>query len=164
MNRLFSIQANQQKGHPHMNTVRRLLQNRASIWSASPNMSAYDALHMMIDADVGALMVVENDALVGIITERDYARRLALQERSLHDIRIGEVMSQNVIAVNADQSLEECMALMTERHIRHLPVLDGKRPIGMVSIRDVVAHIISEQDFVIEQLQNYLLDQRTAGA
>jgi CBS domain-containing protein len=124
-----------------------------------PNASAYEAVSLMVDKNIGALVVVERDQVVGIVSERDYARRIVLMARSAKDTLLGDIMSSPVLYVKPDQTLEECMALMTENRLRHLPVMDGSRLIGLISIGDLVKATISEQKFTIEQLEHYISGQ-----
>lgn len=140
-----------------MKTVKRLLEAKGhDVWSIEPDASVYDALKMMADKRVGALLVLESRKLVGIISERDYARRVILKGRASKDTRVREIMTSNVIYARPDETVEECMALMTDKRVRHLPVLAGDQLIGIVSIGDLVKDIISEQEFMIEQLENYI--------
>ena len=139
-----------------MTTVRRLLESRPPmIWSTTPESSVTEALRQMADRDVGALLVKEDGRLAGIVTERDIARKLALQGRSCDTTQVREIMTDRVLYVGLDQTIEECMALMTERRLRHLPVIADDRLIGMISIRDVIAELIAEKAFLIEQLVLY---------
>ncbi len=126
------------------------------VWTIEPTVSVFDAISQMADKQIGALLVTENSRVIGIITERDYSRKVVLQGRSSKHTPVSEIMTKQVIFVRPGQPMEECMALMTDKHIRHLPVLEGKRLIGMVSIGDVVKAVISEKDFVIDQLTNYI--------
>ncbi len=140
-----------------MKTVRRLLQSKGfTIWSVAPTDSVYDAIALMAEKDVGAVVVVENGKLVGIISERDYAQKVVLKGKSSKDTPVSEIMTTKVLYVRPDQTVDDCMALMTERHLRHLPVVDGEELIGIVSIRDVVKDVISHREFLIEQLENYI--------
>jgi CBS domain-containing protein len=144
-----------------MATVQRLLDNKGSeVWSIAPDATVFEALQLMAEKNAGALVVLAGDELAGIISERDYARSVVLKDRSSKTTPVREIMSTKVVAIHPDQTLEECMALMTEKHIRHLPVLDGNRLNGVISIGDVVKHLISEKDFLIEQLEQYI---STAG-
>jgi IMP dehydrogenase len=110
----------------------------------------------MAEKDVGALLVKEGSQLAGIVTERDVARKMVLQGRSCESTTVREIMTERVIYVSLDQTIDECMALMTERRLRHLPVIEGELLIGMISIRDVIAELIAEKAFLIEQLENYI--------
>jgi CBS domain-containing protein len=114
----------------------------------------------MAEQDIGAVMVVDGERLVGIFTERDYARKIVLQGKLSQDTPVRDVMTTSVIYVRPEQTVEECMAVMSEHGVRHLPVVDGDRLVGLVSMRDVVRHIISEQEFMIEQLVSYITDRR----
>ncbi|MDZ4719162.1 MAG: CBS domain-containing protein [Roseiflexaceae bacterium] len=138
-------------------SVRRLLEERDRVvWTVSPDMAVIDALQYMADKDVGALLVVEDDQLVGIVTERDYARKVILAGRSSRDTQVRVIMTSDVIVISSDRTMQECMRIMTERHLRHLPVVDDGRVLGVLSIRDVVAHLVRDQEFMIEQLTNYI--------
>lgn len=140
-----------------MKTIERLLEIKGyDIWSIRPDASVYDAVKLMADKKVGALLVLESGKLVGIVSERDCTRKVILQERAPKDTLVREIMTSNVIFVRPDQTVEECMALVTARRIRHLPVLAGDRLIGIISIGDLVKDIISEQEFMIQQLENYI--------
>lgn len=140
-----------------MITVRQLLQAKGSdVWSIGLEVSVYDALKLMADKEVGALLVLEGEKLVGIISERDYARKVILRGRSSMDTPTREVMTKEVITVGPEQTIQECMTMMTDRRCRHLPVLEGDRVIGVVSIGDVVKAVISHQEFLIEHLARYI--------
>jgi len=144
-----------------MTTVQRLLQNKGhTVWSITPDASVFEAVQLMADKRVGALMVVERNELVGVISERDYAREIVLKDRVSRDTPVSAIMTQRVLYVRPQQALEECMALMTEKHLRHLPVLDDGRLVGVVSMRDVVKELIAEKEFLIEQMENYITDRR----
>ena len=141
--------------------VSQCLQRKGrSVWSISPDASVYDALKLMAEKDIGALLVLERDELAGIFSERDYARKVVLKGKSSKETMLREIMTSRVICVHQHQSIEECMALMTEYHVRHLPVLEGEKLVGVISIGDVVKEIISEQKFVIEQLEQYITGER----
>jgi len=140
-----------------MKKIRHLLEDKGNeVWSVSPDASVYDAIRIMADKNVGALVVMEADEVVGLISERDYARKLILEGRSSRETPVRDVMTARVVSARPSQSVEECMALMTDKRIRHLPVVDGERLLGVVSIGDLVKAIIAEQQFVIEQLENYI--------
>jgi CBS domain-containing protein len=144
-----------------MTTVQRLLQNKGhTVWSITPDASVFEAVQLMADKRVGALMVVERNELVGVISERDYAREIVLKDRVSRDTPVSAIMTQRVLYVRPQQALEECMALMTEKHLRHLPVLDDGQLVGVVSMRDVVKELIAEKEFLIEQMENYITDRR----
>lgn len=141
-----------------MDTAESLLKSKGhEIWSVHPDASVYDALVMMADKEAGALLVMENDELVGIISERDYARKIILKGKASKDTLVREIMTAKVICVNIRTPVNECMAIMTEKRIRHLPVFDGEQLVGVISIGDVVKDIISEQEFVIDQLEKYII-------
>jgi CBS domain-containing protein len=144
-----------------MYTVGQILQNKGQqVWAISPSASVFEALQLMAARDIGALVVVEADRLVGIFSERDYARKVILHGKTSRETRVGEIMTTRVTFVKPGQTTEECMALMTEKHIRHLPVMEGERLIGLISIGDVVKAVISNQEFVISQLENYISGER----
>jgi CBS domain-containing protein len=138
-------------------TVRSILAVKGrTVYSIEPTASVFDALRLMAEANVGALVVVENDKLVGIISERDYARKVALLGRSSPSTQVRDIMSTRVLCARPEQTVQDCLGLMTARAVRHLPVLDRKDLVGIVSIGDLVKAIIGEQQFVIEQLENYI--------
>ena len=140
-----------------MKTVRQLLQAKGSqIYAIAPDARVFDALKLMAEKNVGALVVTEGGRLAGIMSERDYARKVILLSKSSHDIAVREIMTGKVITVHPGQTVEECMALMTEKRIRHLPVTDGERVIGMLSIGDLVKEVIAEQEATIKQLESYI--------
>jgi CBS domain-containing protein len=118
--------------------------------------SVFEAVEELIAHNVSALLVLDGKDLVGIVTERDIARNVVLAGRTAKETAVGEIMTRNVIYVRPDQTIEECMALMTERRIRHLPVIEGKELVGILSIRDLVGAVVSQKEFVIEQLENYI--------
>jgi len=140
-----------------MGTVAVILEAKGhEIWSIAPDRTVYEAIRLLADKSVGALLVMEGERLVGILSERDYARKLILEGRSSRDTLVRDVMTTRVLCTRPDQTIEECMAMMTAKRARHLPVLDHKRVIGVVSIGDLVKAIIDEQKIIIEQLQNYI--------
>lgn len=140
-----------------MKTVRQLLQGKpGGLCTIGPGASVLDALKLMAEKNVGALLVVENDKLVGIVSERDYARKVTLVGRSSHDTPVRQIMTERPICVQPDKSVEECMALMTDKHVRHLPVIESEKLLGVLSIGDLVKETISEQRFMIEQLESYI--------
>jgi CBS domain-containing protein len=140
-----------------MKTVRQLLQAKGrEVHSVAPDARVFDALKLMAERNVGALVVLEGTRLAGIFSERDYARKVILLGKSSHDIPVREIMTAKVITVNPGQSVEECMALMTEKRIRHLPVTEGERLVGMLSIGDLVKEVIAEQEQTIKQLESYI--------
>ncbi len=140
-----------------MTTVKQILDTKGyAVWSIRPQESVFTAIQQMAEKEVGALVVLEDDALVGIISERDYARKVILKGRSSYETTVRDIMTPHVICARLDQSIEECMTIVTERRIRHLPVLDSGRLIGIISIGDLVKTIIAEQQFMIEQLEHYI--------
>ena len=140
-----------------MKFVSEMLKGKGrDVWTVSPDSTVYDALQVMADKNVGALMVLENDQVVGVFSERDYARKVILKGKASKDTPVSEIMSTKLVWVRPDQSIEDCMNLMTNRRIRHLAVLEEGRLIGVISIGDVVKAIISEQEFTIQQLEQYI--------
>jgi signal-transduction protein with cAMP-binding, CBS, and nucleotidyltransferase domain len=142
-----------------MVTVRRILQaKKKGFWTIAPDMSAYEALQLMAENNVGALLVVsEEQDLLGIFTERDYSRKVVLRGKSSKDTPVSELMTASVYSVTPDDPIEKCMLIMNEKRVRHLPVLEQGRPVGLVSIRDVVNMIISERETTIKHLEEYIL-------
>ena len=140
-----------------MATIRQLLESKGNdVWSVGTETSVFEAIELMSDKGVGALVVLEGEKLVGIISERDYARKVVLKERASKQTRVGEIMTKEIIYARPDRTVQEGLALMTERRIRHLPVLDGDKLVGMISIGDLVKSIIDEQQHMIEQLEHYI--------
>lgn len=140
-----------------MKTVKDILKVKGrDVWSIGPGTSVYDVMKIMADREVGALMVMEGTKLIGIISERDYARKVILQGRSSKNTQVKEIMTTHVMYARNEQTVDECMALMTEKRIRHLPVINEGQLIGVISIGDLVKSIIDEQRFVIEQLERYI--------
>jgi CBS domain-containing protein len=140
-----------------MKPVRELLRIKGQeTWSVTPDTPVYDALKLMAEKNVGALLVLEGDKLAGILSERDYARKVILKGKASKHTPVGEIMSEQVVCVTPEQSVAECMALMTDKRFRHLPVVEDGKLVGVISIGDVVKAIISEQKFVIEQLEHYI--------
>jgi CBS domain-containing protein len=126
------------------------------IWSVKPDDTILNAIQLMADHEVGALLVMDQEKLVGIVTERDYTRKVALEDRSSKDALVREIMSERVLCARPEQTVNECMALMSDKRARHLPILDHKKVIGIISIGDLVKSIIREQQFEIEALQHYI--------
>ncbi|GAB4415332.1 MAG: CBS domain-containing protein [Anaerolineae bacterium] len=140
-----------------MKTVRQLLQTKGTeVWSIGPEALVIEALKVMAEKGVGALVVLDAGRVVGILSERDYARKVSLLGKSSKTTPVREIMTEKVVFVRPEQTVEDCMALMTSKRIRHLPVMDGDRLIGVISIGDVVKEVISHQEFLIGQLENYI--------
>jgi CBS domain-containing protein len=141
-----------------MKNVARVLRSKSdpTVHTIGIAASTYDAVKLMAEKNIGALLIMEGETIVGIVSERDYARKIVLMGKSSKETPVRDVMTSPVMYVGPQQSTEECMALMTENRLRHLPVLDGGKLIGLISIGDLVKDIISEQNFVIEQLQRYI--------
>ena len=140
-----------------MKTVRQLLRGKGpGVLSVSPETPVFEALQVMAEKNVGALLVVEGEELVGIFSERDYARKVILKGKSSKETPVKDIMSSHVLYVRPEQTIEDCMALMTDKRVRHLPVLEQGKIAGVISIGDVVKALIDEQQFIIEQLQNYI--------
>ena len=144
-------------GGATMDTVRKLLDAKGhDLWSIAPDASVYEAIEMMAEKGCGALAVMAGADLAGIISERDYARKVILAGRSSKSTQVSEIMTTAVITGSPDAKVEECLALMTDRRIRHLPIAEGAKVLGMVSIGDLVKAIIAEQRFLISQLEQYI--------
>ena len=144
-----------------MRTVNQLLDIKGSeVWSITPSATTYDALQVTAEKKIGALLVMDGDSIMGIFSERDYARKVVLKGKSSKDTPVGDIMSKKVLYVSPEQTIEECMAIMTESHVRHLPVCTGEKVVGLISIGDVVKSIISHQQFMIDQLQKYITGSR----
>lgn len=140
-----------------MTTVKHILAGKESeLWSVGPNTSVYDALKVMSDKNIGALLVLDGGLLVGIISERDYARKVALAGKSSKECVVSEIMTSKVVYLRFEQTAQECMALMTDKRIRHMPVYDGDDLVGIISIGDLVKAVIDDQEFTIQQLVNYI--------
>jgi CBS domain-containing protein len=140
-----------------MKTVQQLLQSKGrQIYSIDPDARVFDALKLMAEKQVGALLVLDKGRVAGVISERDYARKVILHGKSSHDIPVREIMTAKVITVSPSRAIEECMSLMTEHRVRHLPVLDGERLCGILSIGDLVKEVIAEQQQTIQQLESYI--------
>lgn len=144
-----------------MTTVRDLLKVKGNaVWSVPPDTTVFETLELMSDRNIGAVLVMEGAALIGIVSERDYARKVEMEGRSARDTTVREIMTRRVLTVQPDQTVEDCMALMTEHRMRHLPVMQNGRVLGLISIGDVVKAIISEQEFMIGQLETYIMGRR----
>lgn len=140
-----------------MKTVKQLLQAKGgAVHGIAPEATVFEALRLMADKDVGALVVLSGNALAGILSERDYARKVILLGKSSHDLAVREIMTERVVTVHPAQTVDDCMALMTARRIRHLPVLENDRLLGILSIGDLVKAVIAEQGETIKQLESYI--------
>jgi CBS domain-containing protein len=140
-----------------MVTVKEILRGKGKqVWSVTPETKVYDVLQLMSDKNIGAVLVIDNDKIEGIFSERDYARKVALEGKSSRDLPVKEIMSSDVLFVNTARSADECMAIMINRRIRHLPVYDNDNLQGVISIGDVVKALIDDKDFKIDQLAQYI--------
>lgn len=140
-----------------MKSLKQILDAKGhEVWTIAPDALVFDAVSLMAEKKVGALLVKDGETLVGIISERDYARKIALQGRSSRDCLVSEIMTKRVIFAQPDETVEQCMALMTEKRIRHLPVIENGKLLGIISVGDLVKAIIEDQQFVIDQLVRYI--------
>lgn len=140
-----------------MQTINQLLQNKGThVETVEADTTVYHALEVMADKGIGSVLVMRNNNPVGLFSERDYARNIVLKGRTSRETKVSEAMSSQVVVVNPKQSIEECMAIMTEKRVRHLPVLENDQLVGIISIGDLVKAIIENQQFVIEQLVSYI--------
>ncbi|WP_244817061.1 CBS domain-containing protein [Caballeronia sp. Lep1P3] len=146
-----------------MATVADVLNSKPdhTVYTIAETSPVYDAIKLMADKHIGAVIVTEGDEIVGIVTERDYARKVVLMDRSSKDTPVRDIMTSQVRYVRPDQTTDDCMALMTDKRMRHLPVIDNGRLVGMISIGDLVKNIISEQQFTIQQLEYYIRGEHT---
>lgn len=133
-----------------------------AVFSIAPEATVFEAIKLMADKNIGSLLVMSGGKLVGIFTERDYTRKIALQGKTSRETKVGEIMPRNIISVTPDDSVEECMRLMTENRVRHLPVVEGAQVVGVISIGDLVNWIISTQNAAIEQMEQYIAGGVTA--
>jgi CBS domain-containing protein len=141
-----------------MKTVRELVEGKEQrLLSVAPDDSVYAALKKMAQHDIGALVVVSGDKLVGVFSERDYARRVILEGKSSRDTQVSEIMTRQVICVSPERTADQCMAVMTQKRVRHLPVIENKQVVAVISIGDVVREMISDQQHTIEQLEQYIM-------
>ena len=140
-----------------MKFVSQFLEKKGhDVWWVAPETTVFDALQLMANKKVGALLVLEEDSLVGVFSERDYARKVTLKGKSSKDTPVRDIMSTKIVCVTPNQTTEECMSLMTEKRVRHLPVMDGEKLIGIISIGDVVKAVIADREDIIEQLEHYI--------
>ncbi len=144
-----------------MKTVKQLLDEKGrEVWTVRPDSTVFDALKLMADKNIGAVVVTDDEGICGIMSERDYARKVILRGRSSRTTPVSEIMTERVLVVRPDQTVEECMALMTRKRLRHLPVVEDGKLVGIISIGDVVKAILSEQEFMIDQLETYIMGHR----
>ena len=137
--------------------VRNMLTGKTDVHTVSPDDTVFDALRVMATHNIGAVLVTSGDELVGILSERDYARKMVLHGKASHDTAVREVMTATLVSVTPKWTCDECMAVMTERHVRHLPVLDGERLVGVISIGDVVRAVVQEQQSTISTLESFIM-------
>ena len=146
-----------------MNIVRDLLQTKSDqVWTINPHATVYAALELMAAKNIGAIVVTENDRVVGIFSERDYARKVILLGRASKTTPVSELMTRDVLYVSRNDTIENCMALMTNKHLRHLPVIEAGKLVGLVSIGDVVKAVISDHEFTIRELEHYITGGHTS--
>lgn len=140
-----------------MRRVKRILEAKGhEVWSIEPSATVYDAIRILAEKEIGALLVMKNDTLVGIISERDYARQIILKDRSSEDTKVEDIMTRKVIQVQPNDEIDDCMTLMTENRFRHLPVVEGEKVIGVISIGDLVRAVIAQQQSTINDLEKYI--------
>lgn len=145
-----------------MISIRQLLEGKGSeVWSTSPDASVYEALQLLAEKNIGALLVLRDGELAGVVSERDYARKVILRGKTSMKTPIKEIMTEEVITVGIGSTVEEAMALMTDKRIRHLPVVEGEKIVGVVSIGDLVKAIMADQEFTIDQLEKYISGTRS---
>lgn len=145
------------KNHLHMGKVRNIIQTKGNaIYSVPSSITVYQALEVMFEKNIGAVLIIDNGKFMGIFTERHYARKLALRGKSSKETLIGEIMTEQPVTVTCETSIEECMQIMTAKKIRHLPVMENGKLVGLISVGDVVKYIIQEQKFIIENLEQYI--------
>jgi CBS domain-containing protein len=138
-------------------SINEILEHKGSaVWTIAPDATVFEAIQMMSDKNIGAVLVTEREKLVGIISERDYTRKVAIKGKSSKELKVRDIITDRVLSVTPNHTVEECLRLMTERRVRHLPVLDGEKIIGLVSIGDLVNWIISAQSTTIQQLETYI--------
>ena len=140
-----------------MRRVKRILETKGNdVWSIEPSASVYDAIHLLAEKEIGALLVMKNDQLVGIFSERDYARQIILKDRSSEDTKVDDIMTRDVIHVGPNDEIGDCMTLMTENRIRHLPIIEEKKVVGIISIGDLVRAVMAIQESTINDLKKFI--------
>ncbi len=138
-------------------TVRQLLMTKGNdVWSVNRDTNVFDALNLMADKDIGAVIVLSDGEICGVLSERDYARKVVLEGKASVSTPVSDIMTSPVLIVDPDQTIDECMAIMTDKHLRHLPVVEHDRLVGIVSIGDVVKAVIADQEFMLDQLEIYI--------
>jgi len=143
-----------------MITVKEILEHKGNrVWSVPPGTKVFDALQLMAQKNIGAVLVIENEKILGILSERDYARKVILKGFSSHDINVEKIMSEHVLYVSPNMKTEDCMALMVEKRLRHLPVMDDDKLAGIISIGDVMKELINHKDYMIDQLEKYITNR-----
>ena len=143
-----------------MHTVKDILSEKGKvIWSVSPETKVFDALKLMAEKNIGAVLVIKDNSVKGIFSERDYARKVILEGRSSHEINVDEIMSPRVLYVTLDTAIDECMLLLTEKKIRHLPVYENENLVGIISIGDVVKELLARKDLIIDQMERYITNR-----
>ena len=140
-----------------------LFRKTSELWSIAPEATVFEAIKLMADKNIGALLVMSSGKLAGVFTERDYTRKIALHGKNSRQTQVWEILPKEFVSVTTDDSVEDCMRLMTESRVRHLPVLEGANVVGIISIGDLVNWIISAQNFAIEQMEQYIAGGVTAG-
>ena len=144
-----------------MNTVKDILNSKGNeVWSVTPQTKVFDALKLMAEKNIGAVLITENENVLGIFSERDYARKIALAGKSSKEVSVQEIMSPRVLYITSDKYVDDCLAIMNEKKIRHLPVYENGKLIGIISIGDVVKALIDHKEFTIEQLEQYITSRR----
>jgi len=144
-----------------MNTVKDIINSKGNeVWSVTPQTKVFDALKLMSEKNIGAVLIAENENVLGIFSERDYARKIALAGKSSKEVSVQEIMSPRVLYITSDKYVDDCLAIMNEKKIRHLPVYENGKLIGIISIGDVVKALIDHKEFTIEQLEQYITSRR----
>ena len=145
-----------------MTSIQQLLEGKGSeFWSTTPDASVYDALLLLAEKNIGALVVLQNEELAGVVSERDYARKVVLSGKTSMETPVEEIMTEEVITIGTETTVDEAMALMTDKHIRHLPVVKGGTVVGIVSIGDLVKAVIADREFTIDQMEKYISGKRS---
>lgn len=138
-------------------SIRKVLDEKGyQIYSVTPDTMVFDSIKLMSEAGIGSLLVLDKDKLVGIFSERDYTRKVVLKNRSSRETPVKDIMTDRVLVMSPDQTIDDCMVMMSRHHIRHLPVVENSRPIGVLSVMDVMRNLLAEKDFIINQLENYI--------